>query len=236
MLVRLGRVEEAISYGWHYLATTDEALALANALYEHSEVEQGLQMAEHGLTLDGRKATLAKWLRDQALLRGEKTRALPAAEAAFRDEISLENYQQVAEIAGERWPERRTELLDHARQAKSSYPKGQIDVFLHEGLIDDAITALDPYASHTLVEQVVDAALQSQSHLDWVIQACRKQAEYIMDRGKAELYNSAANWLAKARRAYQILGREEEWQTYLNELLSQHGRKYKLVPMLKALR
>jgi uncharacterized Zn finger protein len=235
MLVRLGRVEEAISYGRHYLATTDEALALANALYEHSEVEQGLQMAEHGLTLEGRKATLAKWLRDRALLMGEKTRALPAAEAAFRDEISLENYLKAAEIAGERWPERRTELLNYARHTKSSYPKGHIDVFLHEGLIDDAIAALDIYASHTLVEQVVDAALQAQSQLEWVIQACRKQAEYIMDRGKAELYHSAANWLAKARKAYYMLGREKEWQTYLDELLSLHGRKYKLVPMLNAL-
>jgi uncharacterized Zn finger protein len=36
--------------------------------------------------------------------------------------------------------------------------------------------------------------------------------------------------------AYRALGHEEEWQAYLNELLSQHGRKYKLVPMLKALR
>src|SRR6266700_5178207 len=236
MLVRLGRVEEAISYGRHYLATTDEALALAKALYEHGEHEQSLQIAEHGLSLEGRKASLAKWLRDQALSMGQKTRALPAAEAAFRDEISLGNYQQVAEIAEERWPERRTELLNYTRQMKSSYPKGQIDVFLHEGLIDDAITALDPYASHTLVEQVVDAALHSQSQLDWVIQACRKQAEYIMDRGKAELYSSAANWLAKARKAYRALGREEAWQAYLDELLCQHGRKYKLVPMLKALR
>src|SRR6266566_1794625 len=236
MLVRMGRVKEAISYGQQYLATTDEALALAKALYEQGEVEQGLQMAEYGLTLEGHKATLAKWLRDHALSMGEKTRALPAAEAAFRGEISLENYQRVAEIAGEQWPERRRELLDYARQAKSSYPKGQLDVFLHEGLIEDAIGALDPYASHTLVEQVVDAALQAQSHLDWVIEACRKQAEYIMDRGKADLYYSAATWLAKARKAYHLLGREGEWQTYLNELLNQHGRKYKLVPMLKNLR
>jgi len=236
MLVRLGRVEEATSYGRHFLATPEEALALAKALNEHGEREQSLQIAEHGLSLEGRKATLAKWLRDQAISMGEKTRALPAAEAAFRDEISLENYQQVAEIAGERWPERRAELLDYARRTKSSYPKGQIDVFLHEGLIDDAIAALDTYASHTLVEQVVDAAIQAQSHLEWVTQACRKQAEYIMDRGKAELYSSAANWLAKARKAYHVLKREKEWQTYLDELLSQHGRKYKLVPMLKALR
>jgi uncharacterized Zn finger protein len=87
-------------------------------------------------------------------------------------------------------------------------------VFLHEGLIDDAIAALDTYASHTLVEQVVDAALQSQAHLEWVIQACRKQVEYIMDRGKDELYSSAANWLAKVRAAYRALGHEEEWQWY----------------------
>jgi uncharacterized Zn finger protein len=86
------------------------------------------------------------------------------------------------------------------------------------------------------VERVVDAALAIQSHLDWVIQACRQQAEYIMDRGKAELYSSAANWLAKARTAYLGMSRGEEWQAYLSELLNQHGRKYKLVPMLKALR
>jgi hypothetical protein len=109
MLVRLGRVEEAIAYGRQYLATPDEALALAKALYKHGEREQGLQIAEHGLTLEGRKALLAKWLRDTALLMGEQSRALPAAEVAYRDEISLENYQRVARIAGERWPERRKE-------------------------------------------------------------------------------------------------------------------------------
>src|SRR6266566_6094526 len=237
MLVHLGRVEEAVSYGLKFLATTDEALALAKALYEHGEREQSLQIAEHGLTLQGHsKAALAKWLRDQAWAMGEKARALRAAEVAFRNEISLETYQQVAEIAGEQWPERRTELLDVARNAKSSYPQGQINVFLREGLIDDAIAALEPYASHTLVEQVVNAALEAQVRLEWIIETCRKQAEPIMNGGKAEYYSSAANWLAKARTAYRALGREEEWKAYLNELLSRHGRKYKLVPMLKALR
>ena len=237
MLVYLGRVEEAVSYGLKYLATTDEALALAKALDEHGEREQSLQIAEHGLTLEGHsKASLAKWLRDQAWAMGEKARALSAAEVAFRSEISLENYQRVAEIAGEQWPERRTELLDVARNAKSFYPQGQINVFLHEGLIDDAIAALDPYASHTLVEQVVNAALESQVRFEWIIETCRKQAEPIMNGGKAEYYSSAASWLAKACTAYRALGREEEWKAYLNELLSRHGRKYKLVPMLKALR
>jgi uncharacterized Zn finger protein len=237
MLVHLGRVEEAVSYGLKFLASTEEALALAKALDEHGEHERSLQIAEHGLTLQGHgKAALAKWLRDQALAMGEKARALSAAEVAFRSEISLENYQQVAEIAGEQWPERRTALLDAARQAKSSYSQGQINVFLHEGLLDDAIAALEPYASHTLVEQVVNAALESQTHYEWIIETSRKQAEPIINGGKAEYYSSAANWLAKARTAYRALGHEEEWKVYLNELLTRHGRKYKLVPMLKALR
>ena len=236
MLVRVGRTQEAITYGYKYLVTTEEALALAKALYGHGEREQGLRLAEHGLTLQGSKASLAKWLRDQASELGKVGQALTAAEIAFREELSLANYLRAAEIAGEQWPERRTALLDYARHTKSYYQQGQIDVFLHEGFIDDAIAALEPNASHTLVEQVVDAALKSQSHFDWVIQTCRKQAEFIMNDGKAEYYSSAASWLGKARTAYRALERKEEWQAYLSELLNRHGRKYKLVPMLKALR
>ena len=106
-------------------------------------------------------------------------------------------------------------------------------MFLHEGLLDDAIAAVEPQASHTLVEQVVDAALTARP--EWAIQACREQAEPIMDGGKAQYYHAAANWLAKARTAYRALGQGKEWQAYLNELLTLHARKYKLIPMLKAL-
>src|SRR6266487_143553 len=235
MLVRLGRGQEAFDYGLKYLGTTQEALTLANALSEHGEQEESLTIAEHGLSLEGQKASLAKWLREQAERMGKADLALRAAEIAYREEISLENYLRVATIAGEQWPERRMALLEYTRSKKSFSQQGQVEVFLHEGLIDDATAALEPYASHTLVEQVVDAALQSRSRFEWVIQACRKQAEPIIEGGKAEYYYSAAKWLAKARTAYQTLGREEEWQTYLSDLLSRHGRKYKLVPMLKAL-
>ena len=80
----------------------------------------------------------------------------------------------------------------------------------------------------------MNAAMQS--HPAWVIKVCRQQAEPFMDEGKAQYYRTAANWLAKARTAYRNMGREEEWRTYLSELLDRHQRKYKLVPMLKALR
>jgi uncharacterized Zn finger protein len=234
MLVRLGRTQEAAAYGRAHLETTQQALTLARALYDRGEREQGLQIAEHGLLLQGPRASLAKWLREEAATAGERTRALTAAEVAFHEELSLANYLRVAEIAEEHWPERRENLLEYARHTKSYVPQGQVDVFLHEGLIDDAIAAVEPNATHTLVERVADAAMQS--HPSWVIKVSRHQAEPFMDEGKAQYYRTAANWLAKARAAYRNMGREEEWRLYLDELLDRHRRKYKLVPLLEALR
>jgi len=234
MLVRLGRTQEAAAYGRKHLEIAQEALTLARALYDRGEREQGLQIAEEGLVLQGPKADLAKWLRDKAENAGEKTRALAAAEVAFREELNLANYLRVAEIAREQWPEDRAKLLEHVRHTKSYTPQGQVDIFLHEGLIDDAIAAVEPNATHTLVERVADAAIQS--HPEWVIKVSRKQAEPCMDEGKAQYYSASAKWLAKARTAYRNMGREEEWQAYLSELLGRHRLKRKLVPMLEALR
>jgi len=80
---------------------------------------------------------------------------------------------------------------------------------------------------------VADAAIATRP--DWVIAASRKQAEDIMNGGKAQYYGAAARWLARARDAYRAANREPEWRAYRAELLVQHARKYKLVPLLKAL-
>jgi uncharacterized Zn finger protein len=84
-----------------------------------------------------------------------------------------------------------------------------------------------------LVEQVADAALSTRP--DWVIRACCRQAEAIMNSGKANAYYHAVNWLKKVRAAYLASDRESEWEEYLAGLLDQHKRKYKLVPMLETL-
>jgi uncharacterized Zn finger protein len=218
MLIRLDRVQEAVEYGHKYLGTAGEALSLGKALYEHGEREEALQIGERGLSLEGSKIHLAKWLRDEAAVMGNMPQALAAAKIAFREELNLPNYQRAAQLADEQWPEIRPELLDYARHPKF-YSPGRIDVFVHEGLIDDAIAAVEAAGAYYAdVEKVVDAAMQSRP--EWVVQACRKQAEAIMDAGKADLYHAAARWLARARTAYQTLGREEEWQAYLSELIA----------------
>jgi uncharacterized Zn finger protein len=231
MLARLGRGAEALEYGRQYLATAQEAFVLATALWERGDVERALESAELGLTLEGPKGLLAAWLRDRAAEHGQTGRALAAARITFDEQMSLDAYLKLEELAGQEWPAHRAELLDRLRTVKTYYPQGPVEIFLHEGLIAAAIAAVEDGATHTLVEQVADAAITS--HPDWVVTASRKQAEWIMDAGKAQYYDAAAGWLRKARAAYRAADREDEWRAYLAELLDR--RKYKLVPLLKAL-
>lgn len=236
-LVNLGRVEEAVAYATAYLSTAEEALGLAKALREKGRNEESMLIAEHGLMLPNQqiyRLALAKWLREEAAVMGDRERALAAAEIAFRDEVNLANYLRVAELAGEQWPELRPGLLNSARTSGGYIVDGKVDVLLHEGLVDDAIAALGENPSHVPLEKVVDVAIKS--HPDWVIKMSKRQAEYIMERGKSELYHAAARWLSKARQAYLASERATEWQAYLDEQLKKHGRKYSLVPLLKALR
>ncbi|HET8847109.1 MAG TPA: hypothetical protein VFN35_36955, partial [Ktedonobacteraceae bacterium] len=234
MLVRLNRPQEAVEYGRAHLATPEEALDFARALCEHGEREESLQIAQQGLTLEGRNAELAVWLRDQAEVMGQQELALGAAEQAFRAQMSLVNYRHAARLAGKQWALRKTALLEYARTTQTYEIQGKIDVFLHEGLVDDAIADLGSSAGHIMIGKVVDVAIQERP--EWAIQASKKQAEFIMNGGKAQYYQAAASWLSKAHQAYQVLKHDEEWQAFLNELLQIHRQKYKLVPLLKAIK
>ncbi len=193
MLVRQGQITEAIDYGLQYLATAEDAFALAQELIAHDKHSRSLQIADHGLALEGNRVPLAIWLRDQSWSMGEQMLALKAGEAAFHDEPILKHYLRVADIAGTHWPEQRTKLLDIARQAPwSAGPQGLVHIFLQEHLFDDAIAVLKTKQRYTLVAQVVEAALKEQTALEWVIQECHQQAEHIMNGAKASYYHSAA--------------------------------------------
>lgn len=233
MLARLGRAEDAVEYGLERLVAPEEALAVAEALRERGEPQAALRVGERGLSLEGRKDRLAIWVRDLAEGMGRPDLALRAAVTACRADPGLASYRRVQELSGGAWPERREELLDHLRRNVPYYPRGHVEVFLHEGLIQDAIDAVEESPVEALLKQVTEAAVES--HPSWVIETCRAKAEEIMDSGSSGHYDEAVRWLAKARDACLVHGREEEWQAYLDELVRLHQRKYKLRPMLENL-
>ncbi len=235
MLARLGRIAEVVEYGLRYLATANEALALAKSLREREEFDAALRIAEHGLSLHPPRVQLATWLRDVALSMERSELALNAAIVAFREYPSLTDYQTIASLSSEKWHELREQLLAYLRQTTTYHTHAQVEIFLHENLIDDAIAVVSQNLyDYNALEMVVDAA--TESHPDWVIDACRKQAEPIMDQGKSKHYNHALRWLKKARAAYLAAGRAAEWREYIEGLISKHYRKYTLRPGLEELR
>ena len=107
-----GRTREAVEFGLQNLLTTDEALTLVRILRSQDEIEESMRVAEQGLTLRGDKALLAIWLRDMARDAGDLKRALAAAVIVLRSQPDLDSYLEAKDLAGERWPQYRAEILD----------------------------------------------------------------------------------------------------------------------------
>ena len=234
MLVNLGRTAEAVEHGLSHLLHPEDALALAQALSKGKDVDAALQVGEHGLTLPGHKTTLARWLLGEAAAAARPDLALRAAIVAFHESLRIEDYQAVHPLAGAHWTQVRAELLDYL--ASVPYAPTTIDIYLHEGMMDEAVQAVDEgaYLGYAELERVVDAA--AESHPDWAIDQCRRQADSIMDQGKSKYYVDAVRWLSRARALFLTTGRESEWRAHLQDLLTRHRRKYSLFPSLNNLR
>ena len=79
----------------------------------------------------------------------------------------------------------------------------------------------------------MDAAASSRP--DWVIKSAQAQAEAIMNAGKADRYTDAVSGLRRAKDVYTATGRQAGWSSYLARIREQHGRKWKLMGLMKGL-
>ena len=236
MLVKAGRIQEAIDYGLTRSLAPAHALALAKALREHGEHRAALNVAERSLDWAGPQAhELAVWARGVATALDDTSLALRAARRAFEESSTLADYLAVQTISGEGWAMLREELLRQLTGRAFTWISGPIDIYLHEGLMGDAVRLVDSqsYVDYATLGHVADAAIASLP--DWVIRRCRQQAESIMNAGQSQHYAHALDWLEKVKRAYLSAGRENKWRAYCEGLIAKHGRKYRLVPGLRAL-
>ncbi len=235
MLGRLGRVEEAIDAAQTQMNSMEEAFALAKTLSVQGALQQALDIAQSGLNLPGNcQYELGIWTSDLAVELGNNEAALLAIKAAFQVKPFFVDYQKMAELAGENWESVKTDLLRIIRTHSSwGTESAKVDIFLHEGLIDDAIAIASELSSYysELIHRVMDAAIPHNP--GWVIANARRRAEKIMDAGKAEYYYYAVEWLKKARNAYLESGKKADWLSYRQNLMQAHARKRKLMEMFK---
>jgi uncharacterized Zn finger protein len=233
MLARSGQVEKAVAAARQWTQSPDAILSLAQVLVEHGERAAALDVAGHGLdmTEQASKTELARWTVAQAQAADDRALALRAAQAAFTSTYELADYRVVERLAGAEWPAVKTALLDQLARS-TSYRK--VDIYLYEHMLVEAMAFVDHSFYSGDLERVIQATRGE--FPDWGIRKCRGQAESIMNAGKANAYDTAVAWARLARDIYLQHGRRAEWQSYLDSLLSTHGRKYKLVPMLQGIR
>jgi uncharacterized Zn finger protein len=255
MLAQLGRIAEVMAASIR-LKDAGQALTVAKVLIEQEALAESLLIARSGLELPDRIATtpaehhfftisqsplldrhryeLADWTSELAQGLGDIPTALTARITAFKLHPSMRGYQQVQTLAGEAWQALQPDLLQHLRTMDNwSHAEAKVQIFLHEGAIDDAIATVDDrYARANLIQLVMDAAMSDRSA--WVIATAIRPAEEIMNRGKAESYQEAVNWLTRARTAYLRSGREDEWLQYRTQLIATHSRKRKLMSLIES--
>ncbi|ELY73506.1 SWIM zinc finger family protein [Natrinema pallidum] len=236
MLVAEDRIDEAIKYGQQYLHSPDNALTLARALREHDQPQAALEIAQHGLILDGSgKAELAEWLRDRASSMDEHDVALEAAVAVFEAAPTLAAYQATEDLAGEDWPTVRVEILEALADRDTTQRSAQrhVEIFLYAERYEKAIAIADRFSDDTVVEPVADTVWDECPQ--WTIDACKAQAEPIIEEGQSQRYRYAVDWLETAGMAADAAGELDEWRTYVQDLRDEHYQKYKLRPMLDEL-
>ena len=238
MLAQLDRIDEVMKAADQKLTGMEEAFALSQVLLGQGSTYEALEIAKRGLILPGNcQYELANYLSKLAEDLKETDIALAAKIKAFQAKPTFTDYQKIQTLALEDWTILKEDLLDYLRSYSdwgSGINQAKVNIFLHEGLVSDAIAVVDKkvsYSGSDLVRQVMDAAMYE--YPDWVIENAKRRAEEIMDAKKAEYYQVAVDWLAKAKTAYYQALRQADWSAYRTEIMQTHVRKYKLMGMLK---
>lgn len=233
MLARTGQVAQAVEEAIQFLAEPGEILALAQVLVELGEPAAALTVAAHGLDQTERvyKTELARWTAALAQQSGDQALALRAAEVAFLNSYALDDYQAAERLAGAAWPGVKERLLASLGESNAY---GKVNIYLYENMLVAAMAEADRVTFGADLERVIQATRAE--YPDWGIGKCKRQAESIMNAGQSKSYDQAVAWLRLAREIFLQHGRPGEWQTYLAQILELHARKYKLVPMLRAIR
>ena len=142
--------------------------------------------------------------------------------AAFPEHPSLETYKTIKRLAGTAWGRLRPEVLATLRRSHDKQVLAE--VLLLEEEWDDAIKVAEGRdVWYPVVETVADGVAQHRP--EWVVKISLKHAERLMSEAKSKNYPIAAAWLKRAKQAYKLLGKSDEWKRYLREIKEKYKRR-----------
>jgi len=221
-LCDLKQTAEAVKYAKKHLTTAEETLEVSRRLRESRLVVEAIEVGEHGLKLKGSKVGLGEWLGPVEEAQGRTKRALTAWLAAFGEHPSLETYKTIKRLAEPGWKRLRPEIM--AKLRKSYNKQVLAEVYLLEEEWDEAIKVAEGRdVWYPVVEIVADGVMSHRP--EWVTQVSLKHAERLMSEVKSKNYPIAAAWLKRAKQAYKLLGKTDEWKDYLEETRGKYKRR-----------
>jgi len=221
-LCDLKRVRDAVKYARKHLTSAEEILQVARRLRESRLVAEAVEIGEHGLKLKGPKAGLAEWLGPVEEAQGRTKQALTAWLAALAEHSTLEAYKTIKRLAESSWRRLRPEVM--AKLRKSYDKKVLAEVLLLEDEWDEAIKVAEGRdVWYPIVETVADGVMTHRP--EWVAQISLKHAERLMTEVKSKNYPIAAGWLKRAKQAYKLLEKTDEWKRYLGETKEKYRRR-----------
>ncbi len=221
-LCDLKQTVDAVKYAKKHLSTAEESLQVAQRLRELRLVTEAIEIGEHGLKLDGPKASLGEWLGPVEEAQGRTKQALAAWLAAFGEHPSLEIYKTIKRLTGTDWKRMRQDVM--AKLRKSFDKQVLADVYLLEEEWDEAIKVAERRdVWYPVVETVADGVIQHRP--EWVAEISLKNAEHLMAEAKSKNYPIAASWLKRVKQAYKLLGKIDEWKRYLGETREKYKRR-----------
>lgn len=219
VLLEQGQVEQVMSVYRERLKGERDALSVAQLLAA-DHPERALELAQYGLTQDfptqqgsapndgsrwpefltpndyANDATrdrlaLASFTKELAGRLGAYEVTLSSSLTEFGLSASLPRYEALRALVGADWPRVRAQLHDLLRRADYGNRHAAADIFLHEGLPDDAVGVASRFSGDdALLHKVMNATMDT--HAPWIIATARKRAEPVMDGARSNHYREAA--------------------------------------------
>jgi len=204
-LLQLGRTDEAISAS-QYLGYASEIIELAKYLYEIGRMGEAIALAERGLSTI-KDYALAVWLAPFGEAQGNTEMAIRAYRIAFDAHPAIAHYRKLKQLAGPAWETLRPELVEKAGEG---YDRDTLaDICLEEQEWDAAIALTGQNTwSTSLLEKLADKLISHRP--DWVILVSLKQSNALIAETVSKRYPYAAQWLARAKKAYEAKGQIAE--------------------------
>ncbi|HWS85239.1 MAG TPA: SWIM zinc finger family protein [Ktedonobacteraceae bacterium] len=236
-LLALGRINEAVSEAG--LASVSELLDIINLFIEFGHEDVTVHMMQERAK-QTQNWHILKWLKQHYWAADNYATALELAESMFRIRPSIENYQDIRQLADHfnRWETLQPELFAFLEKSRNALVQTQIA--LDEGDIERALALVKSQARRSSMNWNDRQTYTYDAGYEYIVFEVARAAEDLQPRGAIEIYqpyvetllakrnnrsySDACEYLLKIRSLYEKIEDSDGWINYLTDLRKRTNR------------